>query len=231
MKKGFTLSEVLITLGIIGIIAVLTIPGLMKNYSNRIYVSELQKAYALVSEAVQNIMNDEHTDNFQRTSASAKNPAGCPGDMTKCTEGPMYFLMNYFKTMKTKCGPEGDSTCAKNNLYKNLNNEPVNTLGTTHGCVQTVSGMTLCGGYNPSNKCLSMGIDVNGLNQPNVAGRDIFSIDIHKDGSITDWGSCCEDNNTGAPGNRCGLGNTSSAVQAAAGCLNNVLEAGWKMEY
>ena len=31
MKQGFTLSEVLITLGIVGIVAVLTIPGVMKN--------------------------------------------------------------------------------------------------------------------------------------------------------------------------------------------------------
>lgn len=29
MKKGFTLAEVLITLGIIGVIAALTIPGLI----------------------------------------------------------------------------------------------------------------------------------------------------------------------------------------------------------
>ena len=35
-KKGFTLSEVLITLGVIGIVAVLTIPGVMKNYQNRL---------------------------------------------------------------------------------------------------------------------------------------------------------------------------------------------------
>lgn len=42
-KFGFTLSEVLITLGIIGIVAVLTIPAVMKNYRNRLYVAQLQK--------------------------------------------------------------------------------------------------------------------------------------------------------------------------------------------
>ena len=31
-KKGFTLAEVLITLSIIGIIAMLTVPSIMKNY-------------------------------------------------------------------------------------------------------------------------------------------------------------------------------------------------------
>ena len=50
-KFGFTLSEVLITLGIIGIVAVLTIPAVMKNYRNRLYVAQLQKTYAQISEA------------------------------------------------------------------------------------------------------------------------------------------------------------------------------------
>ena len=38
-KFGFTLSEVLITLGIVGIVAALTIPAIMKNYKNRLYVN------------------------------------------------------------------------------------------------------------------------------------------------------------------------------------------------
>ena len=66
MKKGFTLSEVLITLGIVGVVAVLTIPGVMKNYKNRLYTAQLQKAYSQISDAAQAIMNDEHVDNFTK---------------------------------------------------------------------------------------------------------------------------------------------------------------------
>jgi prepilin-type N-terminal cleavage/methylation domain-containing protein len=33
-KRGFTLAEVLITLGIIGIVAAMTIPGLITKYQN-----------------------------------------------------------------------------------------------------------------------------------------------------------------------------------------------------
>ena len=36
MKKAFTLAEVLITLSIIGLISVLTIPSLVKNYKNKL---------------------------------------------------------------------------------------------------------------------------------------------------------------------------------------------------
>ncbi len=47
MKKiGFTLAEVLITLGIIGVVAALTIPTLVNNYQKKTYVTGLQRAYA-----------------------------------------------------------------------------------------------------------------------------------------------------------------------------------------
>ncbi len=35
--RGFTLAEILITLGIIGVVASLTMPGLINNYQNRVY--------------------------------------------------------------------------------------------------------------------------------------------------------------------------------------------------
>lgn len=35
MKKGFTLAEVLITLGIIGVVAAVTIPALVTTYQKR----------------------------------------------------------------------------------------------------------------------------------------------------------------------------------------------------
>ena len=58
MKKGFTLSEILITLGIVGVVAVLTVPSVMKNYRNRMYVAQLQKTYSQIHDAAQAIMND-----------------------------------------------------------------------------------------------------------------------------------------------------------------------------
>ena len=35
MKKGFTLAEVLITLGIIGVVAAMTMPTLIQNHQKR----------------------------------------------------------------------------------------------------------------------------------------------------------------------------------------------------
>ena len=45
MKKGFTLAEVLITLGIIGVVAALTLPSLITNYRKKQTVAQLKKVY------------------------------------------------------------------------------------------------------------------------------------------------------------------------------------------
>lgn len=52
MKKGFTLAEVLITLGIIGIVAAITLPTLMTNYKKKATATRVKKAYAEVLQAI-----------------------------------------------------------------------------------------------------------------------------------------------------------------------------------
>lgn len=52
-KSGFTLAEVLITLGIIGVVAALTIPVLVKNYQEKLLVNKAKKTYAIVNNAIQ----------------------------------------------------------------------------------------------------------------------------------------------------------------------------------
>lgn len=59
MKKGFTLAEVLITLGIIGIVAALTLPSLIVNYQKRIVVTRLQKFTSSMKQAHNLISIDE----------------------------------------------------------------------------------------------------------------------------------------------------------------------------
>lgn len=53
MKKGFTLAEVLITLGIIGVVAALTLPSLITNYRKKQTVAQLKKVYSELSQAAQ----------------------------------------------------------------------------------------------------------------------------------------------------------------------------------
>ena len=49
---AFTLAEVLITLGIIGVVAALTIPTLVQNYKKREVETSLKKIYSTVNQAI-----------------------------------------------------------------------------------------------------------------------------------------------------------------------------------
>ena len=50
--KAFTLAEVLITLGIIGIVAAMTMPVLMQKYTNHLTETRLKKFYSIINQAV-----------------------------------------------------------------------------------------------------------------------------------------------------------------------------------
>ena len=52
-KKGFTLAEVLITLGIIGIVAALTIPSLIEKHQKRVTAERLKKMYTTLRTAIE----------------------------------------------------------------------------------------------------------------------------------------------------------------------------------
>ena len=58
VSKGFTLSEVLITLGIIGVVAAMTIPTLMTKINHIKLKSQFKEGYAILSQAVK-LANDD----------------------------------------------------------------------------------------------------------------------------------------------------------------------------
>ncbi len=51
-KPGFTMAEVLITIGIIGLVAALTFPILIKQYNYKITETRLKKFYTTINQAV-----------------------------------------------------------------------------------------------------------------------------------------------------------------------------------
>ena len=57
-SSGFTLAEVLITLGIIGVVAALTLPNLITQYQKNATVQGLKVAYSLLSQAVQKSISE-----------------------------------------------------------------------------------------------------------------------------------------------------------------------------
>ncbi|MBP3924998.1 type II secretion system protein [bacterium] len=60
-KPAFTLAEVLITLGIIGIVAALTLPAVIGNYNRRVVETRLKKAYSVYTQASMRIVGNIDT--------------------------------------------------------------------------------------------------------------------------------------------------------------------------
>lgn len=73
MKKAFTLAEVLITLGIIGVVAAITIPGLMENVRNRDLQAQLKKTYSEWNQISMQFMNDNEQSIPDYTSENGVN--------------------------------------------------------------------------------------------------------------------------------------------------------------
>lgn len=61
-KKGFTLAEVLITLGIIGVVAAISIPGLITKYQKLVTVVKLKKVYSQLNQVMRYINEDPGID-------------------------------------------------------------------------------------------------------------------------------------------------------------------------
>lgn len=57
-RLGFTLAEVLVTLGIIGVVAALTMPALIGNYQKQANIAGLKKAQSVLSQACMNIVRE-----------------------------------------------------------------------------------------------------------------------------------------------------------------------------
>ena len=225
-KFAFTLAEVLVTLGIIGVVAVLTVPNVISNYQKKVYVTQLQKAYNQISNALELLMVDEEVDNLNDTSLFCSEKCYEDGlERVKLYE----FLTKYFKVVKNCLGHYEDPECVVNN-YKKLDGSP-SYLGFTD-YVTLKSGMTLWISGNDYGSPLYVSVDVNGVNKgPNVWGRDAFNFDVNYKGEIAESFRYYpnhldpEINSYNDP-NRC-----FNNELYGGGCLTKIINDGWKMDY
>lgn len=88
MKKGFTLAEVLITLGIIGVVAAMTIPTLIQNTNSVRFATQFKKDISTLSQAALMSQAQYETDYSLITASSADNSCASDtiagGKMTMC---------------------------------------------------------------------------------------------------------------------------------------------------
>lgn len=190
MKKAFTLAEVLITLGIIGVVAAITIPGLMENVRNRDLQAQLKKTYSEWNQISMQFMNDNEQSIPDYTSENGVNAL-------------INELPKYLKGM----GKFSDWTHAdkdENNSNTGAMPYPIYTLRgsrskiscDTSGFRNDISGKYILfddaprAGRNGPRLC----IDLNGDKRPNKIGIDIFYFQFTTDGHIIPEGTDHPDN-------------------------------------
>src|SRR5574344_935485 len=92
-RKAFTLAEVLIVLGIIGIVAAMTIPTLMTKIQDREFKIAAKKAYSVTQAAMKQMNYDNGTDNFDYKNTGETGPT---------SQALYYALKGYYKLVKDK---------------------------------------------------------------------------------------------------------------------------------
>ena len=73
-KAAFTLAEVLVTLGIIGVVSAMTVPTLMQNYQRQSYVTQLHKVYNELSQALLRYQTDRNAINLAEAGLTSITP-------------------------------------------------------------------------------------------------------------------------------------------------------------
>ena len=170
---AFTLAEVLITLGIIGVVAALTMPALIQNYRKSVVENKLKSEYSLISNAIR--------------MSEAKN--GSLEDWSTCDEDSSYectknFFDNYLapelKIVKF-CGLENRDECwtAPVSLSGKNGYLPTNSFNKTLTAILS-NGTSLymwAGGQNSEAAHLQIWFDIDGPTKgKNTIGVDVFGI-------------------------------------------------------
>ena len=110
-KTAFTLAETLITLGIIGVVAAITIPGLINNYKANKLRTQYLKSYSTLAQMIKLIEQDDIELNDQNTimnltkylPGSTKKEGSDLQDKNNTHNDPFYYyLSNKYKTYDGK---------------------------------------------------------------------------------------------------------------------------------
>ena len=225
---GFTLAEVLITLGVIGVVAALTLPILIERHQKQVTVTLLKKAYTTLSQAfVSSVADNGNANDWVDTNVL----------LTEENVKKNYFNLYWAPYLKDFEFCTSQESCGYNGRPKAYNgNYPMlNFFGGKRISILTADGMYMLfrsvGGVSGSgietfSKRQEIFVDINAGKGPNVYGKDIFLLMLDLESSkILPYGysspeSYVNEHCYGASANDC-----------FTTCATRIMRDGWKINY
>lgn len=166
-SKAFTMAEVLITLGIIGIVASMTMPSMIKNYRHKVLVTELQRVMALLNNVMIAVRAD-HGEIKYLQSAS-----------------PSFFIKNYMQPYLESSKFVSESDLSKMKIYSKDGNYVFLNGGWASGLkLKTGELIRVVNGFDPqARKSMQIGVVLHqSIFNKYYIGKDYFTfiLDIEK---------------------------------------------------
>ncbi len=220
-RKGFTLSELLMALTIVGVIAVLTVPVMMNNIHNKMFATQVKNMVATIEQLAQDQLIVHRTRDLSDTDFG--DPDKLLTDkhfaITK-TCSASTALKDCWKTAATGKDKIQYKYLSRQNLSINKNGRTVVLKNgvmlryTASTSSENVSGDIVC----------NILMDINGNEKPNIAGRDLFGFYVTNKGKIVDYSYASESNDT--------LSDKITKCKSGVWyCYGALADNGWKMDY
>lgn len=204
-KCAFTLAEVLITLGIIGVVAAITIPSLMAATQEASLVPKVKKTYSTLAQALKLASNDYDTPgDFSLIFEEGKSATQITKELATYINGARYCDagssakgcsdLNYKIKYASLIKNGNSNTAAQSSQIINsprivlMDGTVIAITSQGHGCGDyEASGAILNNGVNTGNmwhqirsNCGEIFFDVNGPKRPNQFGVDAYGINVYQ---------------------------------------------------
>lgn len=154
-KAAFTLTEVLLAVLIVGIIAAMVLPAIITKYQDKVLGSAFNREIHSLQDSINSLVAVENKSTFSETSIATDTET---------------YMKKYLRVSKY-CGTSGKD-CFAEKYYEYQNHEKKAYTPSFNGtCSILKNGTSVCLSVNGNN--IDMLIDVNGPKAPNVFGRDL----------------------------------------------------------
>lgn len=188
MKKGFSLTETLISLAIIAVLAALLVPMFISNSPNKEAMMYKKAIYTLQAAV------DEAWNDFVYSPSDANNGIDASGDTYWKNIDGVDFCKNVVSHMNVM----QDVSCSSGKNIAGFIDEP-QEIPTPD--IITANGIKWWGladnKFTDSVLQKTIYVDVNGDSRPNQVGVDILKININYDGKVTILTATTTDTATG----------------------------------